>query len=208
MSCIPNSVCKFCRRENMKLFLKGDRCFTDKCSFERRPYPPGQHGQSRLKFSEFALQLREKQKTKRYYGVYESQFRKYFQQADRTRGVTGTELLKLLETRLDNVVYSLGYAASRREARHLVKHNHFMVNATRVNIPSYNVSKGDVVEVREASRGVVKIMAAIDSVKKREIPAWLEADHGAFKGVVKDMPTRENVTLPVEENMIVEYYSR
>lgn len=208
MSCIPNSVCKFCRRENMKLFLKGDRCFTDKCSFERRPYPPGQHGQSRLKFSEFALQLREKQKTKRYYGVYESQFRKYFQQADRTRGVTGTELLKLLETRLDNVVYSLGYAASRREARHLVKHNHFNVNGTRVNIPSYNVAKGDVVEVREASRAVVKIMAAVDSVKKREIPAWLEADHGAFKGVVKDMPTRENVTLPVEENMIVEYYSR
>jgi small subunit ribosomal protein S4 len=208
VSCIPNSVCKFCRRENMKLFLKGDRCFTDKCSFERRPYPPGQHGQSRLKFSEFALQLREKQKTKRYYGVGESQFRKYFKLADRTRGVTGTELLKLLETRLDNVVYSLGYASSRREGRHLVKHNHFTVNGQRVNIPSYNVSKGDVVEVVESSRQTTKVMAAVDSVKKREIPAWLEADHGAFKGVVKDMPTRENVTLPVEENMIVEYYSR
>lgn len=208
MSCIPNSVCKFCRRENMKLFLKGDRCFTDKCSFERRPYPPGQHGQSRLKFSEFALQLREKQKTKRYYGVYESQFRKYFHLADRTRGVTGTELLKLLETRLDNVVYSLGFASSRREGRHLVKHNHFLVNGKRVNIPSYNVEKGDVIEVKEASRTTTKVMGAIDSVKKREIPGWLEADHGAFKGVVKDMPTRENVTLPVEENMIVEYYSR
>lgn len=208
MSCIPNSVCKFCRRENMKLFLKGDRCYTDKCSFERRPYPPGQHGQSRLKFSEFALQLREKQKTKRYYGVYESQFRKYFQIADRTRGVTGTELLVLLETRLDNVVYSLGYASSRREGRHLVKHNHFTVNGQRVNIPSYNVQKGDVIEVREASRGVTKILASVDSVKKREIPAWLEADHGAFKGTVKDLPSRENVTLPVEENMIVEYYSR
>ena len=208
MSCIPNSVCKFCRRENMKLFLKGDRCFTDKCSFERRPYPPGQHGQSRLKFSEFALQLREKQKTKRYYGVYESQFRKYFHLADRTRGVTGTELLKLLETRLDNVVYSLGFASSRREGRHLVKHNHFLVNGKRVNIPSYNVEKGDVIEVKEASRATTKVMGAIDSVKKREIPGWLEADHGAFKGVVKDMPTRENVTLPVEENMIVEYYSR
>ena len=208
MSCIPNSVCKFCRRENMKLFLKGDRCFTDKCSFERRPYPPGQHGQSRLKFSEFALQLREKQKTKRYYGVYESQFRKYFHLADRTRGVTGTELLKLLETRLDNVVYSLGFASSRREGRHLVKHNHFLVNGKRVNIPSYNVEKGDVIEVKEASRNTNKVMGAIDSVKKREIPGWLEADHGAFKGVVKDMPSRENVTLPVEENMIVEYYSR
>lgn len=208
MSCIPNSVCKFCRRENMKLFLKGDRCFSDKCSFDRRPYPPGQHGQQRLKFSEFALQLREKQKTKRYYGVYEKQFQKYFQEADRLRGVTGTELLRLLETRLDNVVYSLGYASSRREARHLVKHNHFTVNGQKCNIPSYNVQKGDVVEVREPSRQMTKIMASIDSVKKREIPGWLEADHGAFKGIVKDMPARENVTLPVEENMIVEYYSR
>ena len=192
----------------MKLFLKGERCFTDKCSFERRPYPPGQHGQSRLKFSEFALQLREKQKAKRYYGVYEGQFRRYFDEADRTRGVTGTELLRLLETRLDNVVYSLGFAASRREARHLVKHNHFLVNGHKANIPSYNVQKGDVIEVREKSRAVNKVMAAIESVKKREIPAWLEADHGAFKGVVKDVPARENVTLPVEENMIVEYYSR
>lgn len=208
MSCIASSVCKFCRRENVKLFLKGDRCFTDKCSFERRPYPPGQHGQSRLKFSEFALQLREKQKTKRYYGVYEKQFRKYFHEADRLRGVTGTELLRLLETRLDNVVYSMGYAASRREARHLVKHNHFTVNGQKCNIPSYNVQKGDVIEVREKSRGMTKILASIESVKKREIPSWLEADHGAFKGVVKDLPGRENVTLPVEENMIVEYYSR
>jgi small subunit ribosomal protein S4 len=208
VSCIPNSVCKMCRRENMKLFLKGDRCFTDKCSFERRPYPPGQHGQQRLKFSEFALQLREKQKTKRYYGVYEKQFALYFEKADRSRGVTGHELLKLLETRLDNVVYSLGYAASRREARHLVKHNHFVVNGDKCNIPSYNVAKGDVVEVKPGSREITKILAAIDSVKKREIPAWLEADHGAFKGTIKDMPSRENVTLPVEENMIVEYYSR
>ncbi len=208
MSCIPNSVCKLCRRENVKLFLKGDRCFSDKCSFERRPYPPGQHGQSRLKFSEFALQLREKQKAKRYYGVYERQFRRYFQEADRLRGVTGTELLSLLETRLDNVVYSLGFASSRREARHLVKHNHFLVNGKKANIPSYNVSKGDVIEVKEHSRGVNKILGAVESVKKREIPGWLEAEHANFKGVVKDMPSRENVTLPVEENMIVEYYSR
>jgi small subunit ribosomal protein S4 len=208
VSCIPNSVCKFCRRENVKLFLKGDRCFTDKCSFERRPYPPGQHGQSRLKFSEFALQLREKQKAKRYYGVYERQFGRYFEEADRQRGVTGTVLLQLLETRMDNVVYSLGLAASRREARHLVKHNHFLVNGKKSNIPSQNLSKGDVVEVNEKSRGITKILASIESVKKREIPAWLEADHSNFKGVVKDLPTRENVTLPVEENMIVEYYSR
>ena len=208
MSCIPNSVCKFCRRENMKLFLKGDRCFSDKCSFDRRPYPPGQHGQSRLKFSEFALQLREKQKTKRYYGVYESQFRKYYDEASRLRGVTGTELLKLLETRLDNVVYSLGFASSRREARVMVKHGHFLVNGTKTDIPSFNVEKGDVIVVREASRTTDKIMGAIESVKKREIPSWLEASHSTFTGTVKDMPTRENVTLPVEENMIVEYYSR
>lgn len=192
----------------MKLFLKGDRCYSDKCSFERRPYPPGQHGQSRLKFSEFALQLREKQKTKRYYGVYEKQFRKYFEEADRRKGVTGTELLVLLETRLDNVVYSLGFASSRREARHLVRHNHFTVNGKKNNIPSYLVQKGDVIEVREGSRQMNKVLAAIESAKRREIPSWLEADHAAFKGVVKDMPTRENVTLPVEENMIVEYYSR
>jgi small subunit ribosomal protein S4 len=208
VSCIPNSVCKFCRRENVKLFLKGDRCFTDKCSFERRPYPPGQHGQSRLKFSEFALQLREKQKTKRYYGVYEKQFRKYFHEADRSKGVTGTQLLGLLETRLDSVVYSLGYASSRREARHLVKHNHFLVNGHKANIPSHNLIKGDVVEVREASRTINKVLGSIESVKKREIPSWLEADHSNFKGVVKDMPGREHITLPVEENMIVEYYSR
>ena len=208
MSCIPSSVCKFCRRENVKLFLKGDRCYTDKCSFERRPYPPGQHGQSRLKFSEFALQLREKQKAKRYYGVGEKQFSLYFKEADRMRGVTGTQLLSLLETRLDNVVYNLGFAASRREARHLVKHNHFTVNGKKTNIPSYNVSKGDIVEVKEASRAMTKIMASIESVKKREMPSWLDADHAHFKGTIKDLPARDNVTLPIEENMIVEYYSR
>ncbi len=208
MSCVPTSVCKFCRRENMKLFLKGDRCYTDKCSFERRPYPPGQHGQSRLKFSEFALQLREKQKTKRYYGVMEKQFRRYFQEADRGKGVTGTNLLALLEMRLDNVVYSLGYASSRREARQLVKHDHFIVNGSKVNIPSYIVQKGDVVEVREASRAIAKVMQAVENVKRREIPGWLEADHGAFKGTIKDVPSREHITLPVEENMVVEYYSR
>lgn len=208
MSCVNESVCKLCRRENMKLFLKGDRCLTDKCSFERRPYPPGQHGQSRLKFSEFALQLREKQKAKRYYGVSEKQFRRYFGAADKSADVTGLALLKELETRLDNVVYTLGYANSRREARQLISHNHILVNGKRVNIASYGVEKGDVIEVREQSRGIARIMGAIQSVARRTIPSWLEADHGAFKGMVKDMPSRDEVTLPVEENMIVEYYSR
>ena len=161
-----------------------------------------------MKFSEFALQLREKQKTKRYYGVYERQFRKYFDEADRRRGVTGTELLRLLETRLDNVIYTLGYAASRREARQLVKHDHFLVNGKKNNIPSFNLEKGDVIEVNEKSRGINKILAGIESAKKREMPGWLEADYGAFKGVVKDVPARENISLAVEENMIVEYYSR
>lgn len=208
MSCVTNSVCKLCRRENTKLFLKGDRCFTDKCSIERRPYPPGQHGQSRLKFSEFALQLREKQKVKRYYGVMERQFKRYFEEAERRKGITGVNLLVLLETRLDNVIYHLGFANSRREAKHLVSHCHFLVNGQVVNIPSYNLRKGDVVEVREPSRQVTKIMAAIDGVKKREVPAWLQAEHASFKGTVKELPTRQEVTVPVEENMIVEYYSR
>ena len=208
MSCINQGVCKLCRRENMKLFLKGDRCYTDKCSFERRPYPPGQHGQSRLKFSEFALQLREKQKTKRFYGVSESQFVKYVKEANRSKELTGTALLKNLEMRLDNVIYALGYANSRREARQLVKHNHFLLNGERANIPSMMVQKGDVIQVTEASKEVVKIQAAMQSVARRSVPSWLEADHANFKGVVKDSPVRDDITLQVEENMIVEYYSR
>lgn len=208
MSCVNESVCKLCRRENVKLFLKGDRCYTDKCSFERRPYPPGQHGQSRLKFSEYALQLREKQKTKRYYGVSEKQFVGYVQEASRSKELTGTALLKFLEMRLDNVVYSLGFANSRREARQLVKHNHFLLNGKRANIPSILVNKGDVITVCESSREVAKVQAAVQSVARRSVPAWLEADHGAFKGTVKDLPGRDDVTVAVEENMIVEYYSR
>lgn len=208
MSCINDSVCKLCRRENAKLFLKGDRCYTDKCAFERRPYPPGQHGQSRLKFSEFALQLREKQKAKRYYGISERQFQKTFGMAEKSADITGTALLKLLETRLDNVVYTLGFANSRREARQLVSHKHIMVNGKRVNIPSYTVRKGDVIQVDEKSREMNKILGAIQAVARRTMPSWLEADHGAFRGTVKEMPTREEVSLPIEENMIVEYYSR
>lgn len=208
MSCINDSVCKLCRRENVKLFLKGDRCFTDKCSFERRPYPPGQHGQQRLKFSEFALQLREKQKTKRYYGLSEKQFRKYFVLADRSKDITGTALLKNLETRLDNVVYTLGFANSRREARQLVGHKHILVNGKTVNIPSFSVSKGDVVEVAEKSRQMNKVLSAIQAVSRRPIPSWLDVDHNAMKATVKDAPVREEITMAIEENMIVEYYSR
>lgn len=208
MSCINTSVCKICRRENAKLFLKGDRCFTDKCSFERRPYPPGQHGQSRLKFSEFALQLREKQKAKRYYGVSEKQFVGALTRAERSADVTGVGMLKLLESRLDNVVYTLGFANSRREARQLVSHKHILVNGKNVNVPSYVVRKGDVIAVDEKSKEMNKVMAAILAVSRRTIPSWLEADHGNFKGTVKDVPTRDEVSLSVEENMIVEYYSR
>ncbi len=208
MSCINSSVCKLCRRENAKLFLKGDRGFTDKCSFERRPYPPGQHGQSRLKFSEFALQLREKQKAKRYYGLSEKQFRRYFELADKSKEVTGTSLLKFLELRLDNVVYTVGFAASRREARQLITHNHFLINGKRVNVPSFIVRKGDVIEVAQKSREMNKVLAGIQAVARRTMPSWLEVDHGAFKGSVKDLPVRDEVSLPVEESMIVEYYSR
>src|SRR5438105_1993331 len=192
----------------MKLFLKGDRCYTDKCSFERRPYPPGQHGQARMKFSEFALQLREKQKVKRIYGVHEDQFRRYFREAEKSKGVTGESLLLKLERRLDNAVYLLGYANSRTEARHLVKHSHFLVNGKKVNMPSFEVRKGDVIEVRQSSRQMNKIMGSVESVKRREIPKWLDASHGDFKGTVKDIPTREDVTFPIEEHMVVEYYSR
>lgn len=208
MSCINESVCKICRRENLKMFLKGDRCFTDKCAFERRPYPPGQHGQSRLKFSEYALQLREKQKTKRFYGLSESQFHRFFVEASRSKDLTGPALLKSLEMRLDNVVYTVGFANSRREARQVVKHNHILLNGKRVNIPSVVLKKGDVVEVTEKSRGQARILAAIQAVARRNVPWWVEADHGNFKATLKDMPTREDVTVPVEENMVVEFYSR
>lgn len=208
MSCVNKNVCKICRRENMKLFLKGERCFTDKCAFERRPYPPGQHGQSRLKFSEFALQLREKQKTKRYYGISEKQFRKTVELAERSKEVTGVALLKNLEQRLDNIVYTMGFGASRREARQLVSHEHIFLNGKSVNIPSVLVEKGDVVEIKESSRNHLRIQGAMQFSSKRTVPSWLEVDHNSFKGTVKELPSRDEVSLSVEENMIVEYYSR
>ncbi|MES3038202.1 MAG: 30S ribosomal protein S4 [Bdellovibrionota bacterium] len=208
MSCLNESVCRLCRRENTKLFLKGDRCYTDKCAVERRPYPPGQHGQQRMKFSEFALQLREKQKTKRWYGVSEKQFSKYFDMASKSKELTGISLLKHLEARLDNVIYLMGFGSSRRESRQLISHNHIMVNGVRVNVAGFLCKKGDVVTVSEASRGHARIMGAIQSVGRRTIPTWLEVDHGKFTGTVKDLPSRDEITAPAEENMIVEYYSR
>jgi small subunit ribosomal protein S4 len=202
------SVCRLCRRENQKLFLKGDRCYTDKCAFERRGYPPGQHGQGRIKFSEYGLQLREKQKIKRIYGLLESQFRNLFEKADRMKGVTGSNLLSMLERRLDNVAYRSGFANSRAEARHLIRHGHFAVNGTRVNIPSYLVSKGDQIEVREKSKNIARIGGALEAVKRREIPQWIELDSGSMKSRVRDLPARDDVTAPMEERLVVELYSK
>jgi small subunit ribosomal protein S4 len=208
MSRYCGSVCRLCRRENQKLFLKGDRCNTDKCAFERRGYPPGQHGQGRIKFSEYGLQLREKQKIKRIYGLLEKQFRNLFETADRIKGVTGSNLLTMLERRLDNVAFRSGFANSRNEARQLVRHGHFTVNGRRVNIPSYMVDKGDLVEVREKSRSVARISGALEAVKRREIPQWLELDGAGFKARVRDLPARDDITAQMEERMVVELYSK
>ena len=202
------SVCRLCRRENQKLFLKGDRCYTDKCSFERRAYPPGQHGQGRIKFSEYGLQLREKQKIKRIYGLLERQFRNLFEKAERMKGVTGSNLLSMLERRLDNVAYRSGFANSRSEARHLVRHGHFNVNGKSVDIPSYLLDKGDVVEVREKSKKVTRIGGALEAVKRREIPQWIELDSVMMKSLVRDLPSRDDVTAPMEERLVIELYSK
>ena len=176
MSKIIESACRLCRREGQKLFLKSTRCYTDKCAYERRPYPPGQAGQKRLKFSEFSLQLREKQKVRRYYGVFEKQFRRYYYNANRMKGDTGLNFLRQLELRLDNVVYSLGYASSRREAKQLIRHNHFLVNTKRVNIPSLLLKVGDILGVQAKSRDKAKILISIESAKKREVPNWLSVE--------------------------------
>lgn len=208
MSRYRGSVCRQCRRENMKLFLKGDRCFSDKCSFDRRGYPPGQHGQRRMKHSDYGIQLREKQKVRRIYGIGEKQFRIIFKKADSQKGITGENLLSLLERRLDNVVFRLGFTSSRTQGRHFVKHNHFVINGKKVNIPSYVIKTGDVVELKEKSRTVQAITDSLDTVVRRGVPQWLELDKDGFKGVVKGMPTREDVTLPIQEQLIVELYSK
>ncbi len=192
----------------MKLFLKGERCYTDKCAIERRNYPPGQHGQSRKKFSDYGAQLREKQKVKRMYGLLERQFRNLFKEADRQKGITGENLLVLLERRLDNTVYRLGFASSRNEARQLVRHNHFLVNKSKVNIPSYLVKPGDVIEVREKSKKMARILEAVEGVDRRGIPQWLELDKENMRGSVKALPTREDITIPIQEKLIVELYSK
>jgi small subunit ribosomal protein S4 len=202
------SVCRICRRENQKLFLKGDRCYTEKCGFERRGYPPGQHGQGRIKFSEYGLQLREKQKIKRTYGLLEKQFRSLFEKAERMKGITGSNLLSMLERRLDNVAYRSGFANSRSEARQLVRHGHFSINGKKVNIPSALVEKGDVLEVREKSRSVARIGGALESVKRREIPQWLELDSAGLKSRIRDLPSRDDITAPMEERLVVELYSK
>jgi len=202
------SVCRLCRREGTKLFLKGDRCYSDKCSVERRNYAPGQHGQRRSKFSPFAVQLREKQKVRRMYGLLEKQFRGYFEKADRQRGVTGENLLTLLERRLDNMVYRLGFASSRNEARMLVRQNHFLVNKKRVNIPSYLTNPGDMIEVKEKSRNVTRIQEAVEAVARRGVPSWLELDKNRFVGTIKALPMREELTMPIQEQLIVELYSK
>ena len=202
------SNCRLCRRENLKLFLKGERCYTEKCAYDRRNYPPGQHGQSRKKFSDYGTQLREKQKVKRIYGILENQFRNIFKEADRQKGITGETLLALLERRLDNIVYRLGFANSRDEARQLVRHNHFLVNQSKVNIPSYLVRPGDVIELREKSKKVVRILEALEGVARRGVPQWLELDKDQMKGSMKGLPTREDITLPIQEKLIVELYSK
>lgn len=202
------AVCRLCRRENIKMFLKGDRCFSDKCAFERRSFPPGQHGQGRAKFSDYGLQLREKQKTRRIYGILEKQFRGYYYKADAIKGVTGANLLELLERRLDNVVYKSGFAVSLAQARQLVRHIHFLVNGKKVNIPSFLVKPGDVIELKEKSRKIQFINESIEAVPRRGIPQWLELEKEQYKVSVKQNPLRDDITIPIQEQLIVELYSK
>jgi small subunit ribosomal protein S4 len=203
------SVCRICRRENLKLFLKGDRCYGDKCAFDRRSYAPGEHGQRRRgKLSDYGIQLREKQKVKRMYGLSEKQFRLSFKEADRQKGVTGTNLLVLLERRLDNVVYRLGFVNSRTQGRHFVRHNHFMVNGKRVNIPSYQIRVGDEITVGEKSQKVQAISDSLETVVRRGMPQWLDLEKDKMKGTVKSLPVREDLTTPMQEQLIVELYSK
>src|SRR5437764_1184294 len=202
-------VCRLCRREDMKLFLKGDRCYTDKCGFERRAYAPGQHGQARKrKQSNYGEQLREKQKVKRIYGIAERQFRGYYYKASRLKGVTGENLLVLLERRLDNIVYRLGFTGDHAEARQLVRHGHFTVNGRRLNIPSYLVRAGDVIGVRERSRKIARINDSLGAVDRRGVPQWLELDKDKFEGRVKSFPAREDFTMPIREQLIGQLYSK
>ena len=208
MARYTEAKCRICRREGAKLFLKGDRCYTDKCAYERRPYAPGQHGRIRKKMSDYAVMLREKQKTRRMYGILEEQFRDYFQRADMKKGVTGENLLSFLERRMDNVIYRLGFANSRSQARQLVRHGIFTLNGRRVNIPSLQVKVGDVIEVRERNRQSPIIQEAQQVIARRGCPAWLEVDGEKLKGKVNALPTREDVQFPINGQLIVELYSK
>lgn len=208
MARYTGAVCRLCRREGIKLYLKGDRCYSDKCSVNKRAYAPGQHGQSRKKVSEYGLQLREKQKARRIYGVLEKQFSNYFVKAERQKGVTGENLLRMLELRLDNVVYRLGFANSRVEARQLVRHGHFTVNGRRVNIPSYILRLGEVVAIREGSRKSAKFAEISELATHKTTPPWLEMDKEALVGKVVALPEREDIDVPIQEHLIVELYSR
>ncbi len=202
-------ACRRCRRENLKLYLKGDRCYSDKCSFERRAFGPGQHGQARFrKVSDYAIQLREKQKVKNIYGMLEGQFRNYFHKADLQKGITGENLLIMLERRLDNTIFRLGFASSRKQARQLVLHNHIQVNGKKVNIPSFLISVNDVVTIKEKSRTNSYLVESMEAVARRGIPSWLELDKDAFKATVKAIPNREEITMPIQEQLIVELYSK
>ncbi|HHU87717.1 MAG: 30S ribosomal protein S4 [Pelotomaculaceae bacterium] len=208
MARYKDSVCRLCRREGLKLYLKGDRCYTPRCAVERRAYAPGEHGQGRKKVSEYGLQLREKQKTRRMYGILEGQFRRYFDKAERQPGVTGENLLRLLERRLDNVIYRLGLGSSRNEARQLVRHGHFTVNGRKVNIPSYLLRAGDVITVRNKSKESQRVKELLERAADRTPPAWLEYDADQATGRVVALPAREQIDAPVQEHLIVELYSR
>lgn len=201
-------VCRLCRREGLKLFLKGERCFSDKCAIERRNYPPGAHGQSRTRFSEFAIRLREKQKVKRIYGMLEKQFSHYFEEAERLPGITGENLLVLLERRLDNAVYKLGFASSLAQSRQLVRHGHYQVNGKNVTIPSYQLEVGDVVSISEKSRTKKVIVEAIEMAQRRGTPPWMALEREQFRGTFKALPARGDLTMPISEKLIVEHYSR
>lgn len=202
------SVCRLCRREGMKLYLKGTRCETEKCAFERRGYAPGQHGQRRKKDTEYGLQLREKQKVKRIYGLFERQFRRYFSIAARKKGVTGETLLQLLEQRLDNTIYRMGFAESRRQARQVVRHGMILVNGKKVDIPSYNLKAGDKISILEKFKENVGLKRSLETLQKRGVPEWLEVDTGILTGTFKKIPTKDEIALPVQEQLIVELYSK
>ncbi|HEY7369541.1 MAG TPA: 30S ribosomal protein S4 [Thermoanaerobaculia bacterium] len=208
MARYSESVCRLCRREGMKLFLKGDRCFKDKCAIERRNYPPGQHGRRRSKLLGYGIQLREKQKVKRIYGLLERQFRLAFERAERRKGITGENLLQELERRLDNVVFALGFAASRAQARQLVRHGHVTIDGKKVTIPSFRTNKGQLIAIKEKSRANEQIKSSVDTARARGVPAWLDLSPESFSGRVVELPKREDIKLPIQEQLIVELYSK